>query len=92
MRTITKEIEIDVYTPTEAWNDLAHWYNIDYLKDKVLIDGKINIKCIDEDVFDSGLKISTLKEYFDGLCSYYCEDYYYVFEQDNELYVLTYIE
>lgn len=94
MQTITKEIKINVYTPTEVWDELERWHNVKYLRDKVLVNGKIDIERIYNDNFlcGVGLGVCELDEYFKGICNYFCDDFQEVFEQDNKLYVLSFLE
>ena len=94
MRTITKEIQINVYTPEEIWEELERWHNVKYLKDRVLVDGKIDMERIYNDTFlyGVGLGVCELQEYLDGWCNYFVDDFQEVFEQDNKLYVLSFLE
>ena len=95
MKKIKKELELVVYTPTEVWNNLLEWHDLQYFTDKVLVDGKISIENLhnmdDKELFYSGLGVCDLQEYLNGWCNYFSEDFQEVFEQDNKLYVLSYL-
>ena len=94
MRTITKTVHVDVYTPQEALDDLLHNHdNLAFVKDKIFTDGKFNVEVLDRDPFVLGLGLicTDFNDYLRGLYNYYIDDFFAVFEQDNKLYALTYI-
>jgi hypothetical protein len=95
MRTITKTIEIDVYTPKEALDNLMCYHDdvFEQFIDKMFVDEKFDLNFIDcELMWGIGLHLSRLDKYLTGEYNYYVDDFFTIFEQDNELYVLTYIE
>ena len=93
MITITKEIKIDVYEPQEAMKEYLWLHNeLTHFKDKMFVNGKIDIEYLNSIFMVSyGVRVAKLDEYLKGDCCYYVNDDYTVFEQDGEIYVLSYI-
>lgn len=94
MKTITKTVMVDVYTPQEALDELLYAHdNLKFVKDKIFSDGKFKIEVLDRDPFVLGLGLicSDFNDYLCGIYNYYIDDFFAVFEQDDRLYAITYI-
>jgi hypothetical protein len=94
MKTVRKTVEIDVYTPRETLDEFLRWHEpFARYEDRMLVNDKFDLGYLDSDfMLGTGLRVCNINEYLNGYNNYYYDDFFMVFEQDCELYVLTYID